>query len=103
MFRKLDIDLAKFDAVVDKYDQSAFGGSFDQWGNVFKMRKELRSEESEPIDEHNPDEDTDKADGDQVAGSVEETVNVTRLRELTNSMDEASPVLTAILARFTSD
>eukprot|EP00972_Heterocapsa_arctica_P061651 9092015-Heterocapsa_arctica.AAC.1 len=87
---------------MEKYGSENFGGSFEQWGNAFKIKKDMRAEEVEFV-EHNPEEDTERTAGDVLVGSLEETVNIVRLAELMEQSDAPDPALESVLRRFTGD
>lgn len=85
---RADIELHVLDALLQELGHGCFGGGFEDWGSVFKLKKEFAARGAAEADE---DYDVDvqaPIEGDTNAGHLWEIVNVKTLEEFAATASE---------------
>eukprot|EP00971_Amphidinium_carterae_P329033 6461272-Amphidinium_carterae.1 len=83
---KLNIDLAKFEAVMSGYEASQFGGSWDEWGSVFAHKEVVADRGWQTHDHHERVESASNS-----AGVLLECISVAALKEYSMNHRDRHP------------
>ena len=102
---RLQIQLPRFEEVLQEIGHGCFGGSFEAWGSVFRMKEELKARGF-----HSPDEDYDAVgpDGygsDEICGQLVERINLAELIKEYETMPQGSSkaVVVSLINRHRSE